>query len=334
MISDKSIITLFPCCKIVCGKGRDAIYDLQREEYHLIPHSLTRVLEDAKTLTWGKINDKYKDNDEVLQEYLDFLLDNELIVIDEQFIGLTELNTSYATPSIITNAIIDIDNSSTFNLKQVIKELDELCCENVEIRIYETISVKSLMRILSYFAHTGIRDIEILIPYIDVLDIKFSTNLHMEFPRLKKMTLHTSPRHMESVNIHEEICIIYSSESISDESCCGVINPWYLLPKTELFIESQKFNTCLNKKVGIDRRGNLKNCPSANTSYGLVGEVKIADVIATSEFQRLWTITKDDIKVCKDCELRHMCQDCRVFIEDENDILSKPKKCSYNPISS
>lgn len=35
--------------------------------------------------------------------------------------------------------------------------------------------------------------------------------------------------------------------------------------------------------------------------------------------------------VCKDCEFRYICTDCRAYVEDPDDILSKPLKCGYNP---
>ena len=33
----------------------------------------------------------------------------------------------------------------------------------------------------------------------------------------------------------------------------------------------------------------------------------------------------------KDCEFRYICTDCRAYVEDPEDILSKPLKCGYNP---
>ncbi len=331
MISPKSFIQLFPCCKIVNGHKKDAIYDLQREEYHLIPHSLTKVLEDGKTLTWGQIVSKYKDDLNILNEYLDFLIRNELVIIDENISGISNIDDEFISSSIISNAILDFDKTTKYNVQMVIDELDQLRCENIELRFFDEISVQRLLEILSLFETTGIRDIEVLIPYMEILNLDFISKLHMNFPRLRKITLHKSPKQIESVNIHDEVCIIYSSEEITGEQCCGVINYWYMLPKTELYLESQQFNTCLNRKVGIDRLGNIKNCPSATHSYGIVGEIKIIDVVSNPAFQLYWKIKKDDIKICRDCELRHMCQDCRIFIEDSSDIYSKPQKCKYNP---
>ena len=334
MIAQNNFIQLFPCCKIVNGDQKDAIYDLQREKYHLIPHSLTRVLDDAKNLTWGQIVSKYSYNLDILHEYLDFLIRNELVIIDENLSGIMDIDEGFTSSSTISNAILDFDKNTNYNIQLVLRELEELRCENIEIRFYDEISIQNLLNILYLFENTSIRDLEVLIPYTDILEIDFILKLHLDFPRLRKITIHKSPTQIESINIHDEICIIYSSEEITNEECCGVINYWYMLPKTELYLESQQFNTCLNRKIGIDRLGNIKNCPSASHSYGIVGKEKICDIVRSDAFQRYWKIKKDDIKGCKDCELRHMCQDCRVFIEDLSDIYSKPQKCKYNPFKS
>lgn len=329
-MSDK-YIQLFPCCKIVRGKQKDAIYDLQREEYYLVPHSLTNVLEEAKSLSWEQLLIKYRTEREILNEYLDFLNKNELIFFDKKICGITEIDPNFYSSALITNAILDFDQTTSYDIKSVVEELDVLRCENVEIRFYSETSFLRLKSILDVFNNTGIRDVELLLPYNEIFNIDVITKLYLDNPRLRKITLHNAPQQVESVYIHDEICIIYTSEVITDESCCGVINQWYMLPKTELFFESLHFNTCLNRKVGIDRYGKIKNCPSFCHSYGIVGEVKIVDVVSNNDFQRYWKIRKDDIKICKDCELRHMCQDCRAFIENPNDIYSKPKKCFYNP---
>jgi radical SAM protein with 4Fe4S-binding SPASM domain len=44
----------------------------------------------------------------------------------------------------------------------------------------------------------------------------------------------------------------------------------------------------------------------------------------------VWEITKNQIEICKDCELRYICQDCRAYTIDENNKYSKPLKCKYD----
>lgn len=95
-------------------------------------------------------------------------------------------------------------------------------------------------------------------------------------------------------------------------------------------------NSCLHKKLSIDVDGNIKNCPSMPKSYGNVNEISIDTVLLNDNFKEFWSITKDNIKVCKDCEYRYICMDCRAYTEQnhfsQNNLdISKPLKCGYDP---
>ena len=54
----------------------------------------------------------------------------------------------------------------------------------------------------------------------------------------------------------------------------------------------------------------------------------------TPEFKKVWSVNKDQIKICRDCEFRYMCSDCRAYTEDPKDIYSKPLKCGYDPYTN
>ena len=45
-------------------------------------------------------------------------------------------------------------------------------------------------------------------------------------------------------------------------------------------------------------------------------------------------ISKDQVKVCKDCEFRYMCSDCSAFTKNPEDKFDKPLKCNYNPYTA
>jgi len=66
-------------------------------------------------------------------------------------------------------------------------------------------------------------------------------------------------------------------------------------------------------------------------SFGNISSISLKEIISNENFSRLWTINKDEIKVCQDCEFRYVCTDCRAYIENKEDIYSKPLKCGYNP---
>lgn len=66
-------------------------------------------------------------------------------------------------------------------------------------------------------------------------------------------------------------------------------------------------------------------------SYGNIRDTTLMEALEKPGFKKYWNITKDQVSVCKDCEFRYICTDCRAYLEDPEDIYSKPLKCGYNP---
>ncbi len=66
-------------------------------------------------------------------------------------------------------------------------------------------------------------------------------------------------------------------------------------------------------------------------SYGNISKDSLVDISRMDHFREVWYINKSKIEVCKDCEYRCLCSDCRAYISDPNNIYSKPLKCHYNP---
>lgn len=333
MTIDNKHFALYPCCIVVDGKTKSAIYDLQRENFWLIPQALAHLLKHDKNLSVSEIKKKYPGNDNAINEYMRFLSDNDLgIFCKKDEIKFRNIQQEVHNPHLITNAIFDYDKNSVYDLQEGIKQLDDMGCENLELRFYDETSMKKIERIVSYTKNTCIRDLEILVPYNDDFQLDNVLELRYNNSRIRKITISGCPKEKECIYDHEEIYIIYTSESITSECHCGVVSPWYLLPKTELYMESLFYNNCLNGKVSIDRFGNVKNCPSMKKNYGKFdGRQQLIDIVKRGDFQKVWKIRKDDIHQCRDCELRYMCQDCRAYTTTPEDIYSKPIKCNYNP---
>ena len=65
--------------------------------------------------------------------------------------------------------------------------------------------------------------------------------------------------------------------------------------------------------------------------FGGIDSMDINAVLKNKKFNSVWAINKDKIDVCKDCEFRYICVDCRAFLKDPSNELSKPLKCNYDP---
>lgn len=113
--------------------------------------------------------------------------------------------------------------------------------------------------------------------------------------------------------------------------CCGSISANFFEANLLNYSESLIFNNCLHGKISIDAEGNIKNCPSMPESFGNIRDTTLMEAIEKPGFKKYWNITKDQIAVCKDCEFRYICTDCRAYKEDPDDDYSKPLKCGYDP---
>lgn len=69
-------------------------------------------------------------------------------------------------------------------------------------------------------------------------------------------------------------------------------------------------------------------------SFGHINKTSLKNVSLKDEFINLWSINKDQVLVCKDCEFRHICTDCRAYLKDPSDLYSKPLKCNYDPYTA
>ncbi|MCU7617403.1 hypothetical protein NZ698_09350 [Chryseobacterium sp. PBS4-4] len=80
----------------------------------------------------------------------------------------------------------------------------------------------------------------------------------------------------------------------------------------------------------------IRNYPSMPQSFGNIKDTTLEDELCHKDFKKYWNLTKDKIEVCKDCEFRYICKDCRAYTErthEDNEGLdiSKPLKCGYDP---
>ena len=69
-------------------------------------------------------------------------------------------------------------------------------------------------------------------------------------------------------------------------------------------------------------------------SFGNIKDITLAEALRHKDFTAYWNITKDRTAVCKDCEFRYICTDCRAYLEKPEDMYSKPLKCGYDPYTT
>ncbi|WP_158658086.1 grasp-with-spasm system SPASM domain peptide maturase [Agarilytica rhodophyticola] len=322
---NKGYFILFSSCIPVNGSKRNIICDLQRSDYEVISSQLYNLL----------LNYSYIDLEKTLKEpsgitinkEINFLLEKEYGFITATPENFPKLDLTWNSPRKVSNAIIDIGKNSQHDFGNLFSQLDSLGCPEIQLRFFNDsdITLNDLNIIASYIENSRIKIIDLIIPYrTEFIGEKIELLIQMH-SRLNSVTIHSSP----SLDIFRDD-IVFIDQVIYDETHCGIIHPLNMRINQEVFLEAQQHNTCLNRKISIDQYGEIKNCPAMKNSFGHIDHIKLEDIIKDDAFREAWTIKKDDIDTCKDCEFRYICSDCRAFTQD-NTLYAKPSKCHYDP---
>jgi SPASM domain peptide maturase of grasp-with-spasm system len=172
--------------------------------------------------------------------------------------------------------------------------------------------------------------IEILSPFHNEINVGFLNRLNKETLRIYNMVFYNCKKKALKGSDYFRFSVNFTDKNL-ELSSCGIVDLKYFNSNLPKVLESINHNSCLHKKISIDKDGNIKNCPSMAESFGNIQDTTLEEAINKPGFKKYWNITKDQIEVCKDCEFRHVCTDCRAYLENPKDQYSKPLKCGYNP---
>ncbi|MGF7081405.1 grasp-with-spasm system SPASM domain peptide maturase [Mucilaginibacter sp. UYCu711] len=312
----------------VKGAKRFIICDLQRQNYHYIPEEMYELLIHYSDKTIEELKTIYISyEDDIIDEYVKFLIDKEYGFITAEPENFPSIDLKFELPERINNAIVDVNWDSDHDFYDIFNQLDDLDCKNLEIRFYDIVTFDSLAKILKSTTGKRFKNISVYLKfYPDIakgIEQFFFAN---SFGNIGIIFVHSADEtKYETVSL-TDIC--YSKHIISSADCCGIISKKYFNINLPTYLEGLHYNTCLNKKIGIDVHGNIKNCPSMVKSFGDIKSMPLGSVIENEVFKKPWGITKDQIEICKDCQFRYICTDCRAFVSDN---YQKPYKCSYDP---
>ena len=308
---------LFASCIPVKGIRKSIIYDLQRAEVYEISNSIYDILPIVETYNIDLIK---IENPELFQ-FINKLVNDEIGFFCKEPTRFPKLDTKWQTPNIISNTIIEFSNNSNHNLNLIFKNLNKLSTKNVLLIFNYVPSKIYILEILNIATESNIDYIELWLPR------KIKTkNLIRQYKNLRKIVFLKSKKILE---VHRNQCIIKYSEFSSHKDLCKKTPLKYNLHQI-YYNESLNYNTCLNKKLSIDKNRKIKNCPYLDKDFGDYTHNSIIETVKSKEFQKLWKLSKDKINECKDCQYRYMCNDCRVFTVNNN-IKNKPIFCDFNP---
>ena len=102
----------------------------------------------------------------------------------------------------------------------------------------------------------------------------------------------------------------------------------------KIIMKNRLWNSCWFGKIAITADGSVLPCVFARDQ--IAGNVKNEELskIIDNGMLEFWKLTKDQIYVCRDCEYRFLCYDCRPLAYGlTGDLYAKYPKCTYNPYS-
>lgn len=339
MIQQNEKFILYSNCIPVKGFSGSIICDLQRNHYDYIPNDLYDLLKKhngKSTIT--NIKNKFKNKyDDVIQEYFEFLIEKEYIFFTNKIDFFPEMSSDFKYPFNISNAIIDVDKNFD-NSCRILDGLELLNCKFLEIRSL-TENFNLVMEIVSYITKKKyiIKSISLIVPYEKNISSLILEQKMQEFARISSIYVYRAPSEKILRNIRNDNgYILYTTQDFKDEKNCGNVNQRHFTTNIKCYTESLHHNSCLHKKISIDAEGNIRNCPSMPQSFGNIKDTTLEEALNHPDFKKYWNLTKDQIEVCKDCEFRYICTDCRAYTErthtnEEGLDTSKPLKCGYNP---
>lgn len=321
---------LFACCIPVKGYTQSIIYDLQRQTYDFITNDLYEILSLSGSTTIPKLKEEYgAENAEVLDEYFTFLEKNDYIFFSDLPSQMfPPIEEKFEIPSTISNASVELTRENKEAVLKTIAMLDECGCQSLSI-ILDKNEPSALKEALVYIDSTSIESVDLQLSYDSDLQNNLNT-FFKDHTRVFNIYMFNAPesKKIESGYKYAELYLIKENR---ENAGCGKVHPLYFRVNLPFFMESKSCNSCLNKKLHVDCNGAIKSCPYSKQVHGNISDSSLRDVLGSSSYTSFAGIRKDEIAVCKDCEYRYMCSDCRVYIEDTNNSYSKPSSCSYNP---
>lgn len=331
---EKEVPILYANCIPVKGATKSIICDLQRHNYIYIPNDLYTILSEHPDKSIDEIKTFYENKyNDIIDNYFEILLKHDFIFLTNTPELFPKLKLDWYEPFEITNAIVDIDAKSAYNLEQVLKQLSAINCKFVQLRFYKQVykqEIDDIFKFLNSIESNSI-GIEILVPFHNDLTEEDCQAFFNQYKRLNSFTVYASPEEKYIQAMGHSRYFIKTGFNITSEKHCGFISKSMFSINTKTFTESKSYNSCLNGKISIDKHGAIKNCPSMTKSFGNIENSTLEEALLDKQFKTYWTLSKDNIDTCKDCEFRYICTDCRAYIEDPNNPNSKPLKCGYDP---
>lgn len=303
MKQSNKYLQLFSFCKIVEGVEQSIICNFQKEKIKFIPNEMGTVINMLNNQPFQEVKEFFKDDLEIFNSYLDFLLEEQFAFFTETNANFIEMEDYWASPEFINNAILEYD-FKTYSMIDVLDQLDEMLTKHIEFRLtnFDESNIEPLKEIIHHCTNSVVRSIRIYFPFhSEAVSERIMNELNI-YPIVECSAIYDSK--VSGIIKMNNRTTLFIPQSLIDITRAN-IDRKFLVNNIRYFYECQRFNPYYNKKVSIDRQGNIKNCIKNRAVFGNVNNDKLSEITSTKEFQEFWKITHDQIMDIKDSELRY-----------------------------
>lgn len=308
-------------CIPVRGAKRSLVCDLDNKNFFFIEASDYEIVKGLKVK-----------EDQANHELLTYLVEQDVGFYTETPELFPVLKNEYLDYPLVDNAIVEIEHTTSHLSVLLNKYATDLGIKYIEIRYLST-KLDLLYTVLDLISTSEISSISLCINQI--VGVEIEVLLHL----IKKLSIKYKELEFVGLFNQEEeenrmignVFVVRKTKALTN-FMCGEISPINFNITIKSFQQAMNCNVCLDRKIAVDKLGNVKNCLSMLESYGEIKNVDLKEILVSPSWSKK-NIKKDHILVCKDCEFRYICHDCRAYLPD-NELNSKPAKCKYNPYTT
>ena len=287
---------------LVNGLEKAAIYDLESGKILYIPLAFSNLLDAMQSETITEIQQRYvPNNPKIIQDYIQLLLDNDLGFYTQDPGLFPKLDSNYFSPTHIEHAVLMTDLEH-YDLSLVLNKLDAIGCQYIEIRLFlrKTRQFEEFCELLMRFNAAGFNSILLVMQYEPYLSNVILKQLLQNSPKIERIIVHTAHK-----NVAVQDDLIFKKETLAELEHKS-FSASKLILNMKYYQESLKYNTTYNRKLAIDRYGDIKNIVYDSEIFGNINSDNLEGVVGSSEFQKLWEVSPDHIEDLKDSPLRYV----------------------------
>ncbi|PSK93577.1 grasp-with-spasm system SPASM domain peptide maturase [Taibaiella chishuiensis] len=324
---------------ITKGANRILISDLQRNNSELQSLELYDIIEALKSHAIETLMGFYdEDSKPIVGQYLDFLVDKEygFISTGDRDHSFPPLSLEYKDAGLVSDIFIACRDLA--RPRQLAPSIGNLAIKHMVIYCEQELAVADFLDLEISFSDSSVESIEIFAPCHAGINENYLQQLSEGARRIYSLVFYKCTTIQPETGDRYKFKVVFTSRHLKINAC-GKVDLKYFNTHLPKVLEAINHNSCLHKKIGIDINGDIRNCPAMPQRFGNIRDCSLEEALNHKAFKNYWNLTKDHIAVCKDCEFRNICTDCRAYTErthiNEAGLdNSKPLKCGYSPYTN